>query len=189
MHMLEAIIYSTKFNYTVETCATKNNYLDTINDRYRRIAGKSNHSKTLYEILTSLLQRMPLISSSSNLDCVHSNLILHLTGTAAIIEILATNFFHYSYLARPFNFTLFPHAFRGMDKRFVCQSSSMHFLAKHNFDFNKLVYKGLTMNNTSLTLRLTFVIRASLSVQVPRGHRAEKRAGSANGEEDRCSFT
>jgi hypothetical protein len=27
------------------------------------------------------------------------------------------------------------------DRRFVCQSSSISFLASHNFDFNKLFYK------------------------------------------------
>jgi len=44
--------------------------------------------------------------------------------------------------ARAFNFALFPHPYQNLDKRFVCQSSSILFLASHNFDFNKFVYKG-----------------------------------------------
>lgn len=51
--------------------------------------------------------------------------------------------FLYSYLARPFNFSLFPHTFRTIDKRFVCQASALQFLAQNNFDFNKFVYKGM----------------------------------------------
>ena len=49
-----------------------------------------------------------------------------------------------SYQARTFNFYLFPRPFEGSDKRFVCQSSSLAFLASCNFDFNKVVYDGIS---------------------------------------------
>lgn len=97
-------------------------------------------------ILISLSQPMPLISSLSNLVCVHSNTTQSVTGIFIILLIISQNILilisSHSYLARPFNFALFPHPFQSIDKRFVCQASSLQFLAKNNFDFNKFVYKG-----------------------------------------------
>lgn len=93
----------------VETCASKNHWLDTINERYRRLVANA------------------------------PDFIIIQFGICAFKHDTTTN----SYLARPFNFTLFPHTFRAIDKRFVCQASSLQFLAKNNFDFNKFVYKGI----------------------------------------------
>lgn len=93
----------------VETCASRNHYLDTINERYRRIIANS------------------------------PDFIIIQFGLCAFKHDSTTN----SYLARPFNFTVFPHTFRTIDKRFVCQASALQFLAKNNFDFNKFVYKGI----------------------------------------------
>lgn len=47
------------------------------------------------------------------------------------------------YEARTFNFNLFPGTFGNLDKRFMCQSSSLAYLAQHNFDFNKMIYEGI----------------------------------------------
>lgn len=48
-----------------------------------------------------------------------------------------------AYRPRTFNFYLFPRPVEGVDKRFVCQSSSMDFLARCGFDFNKAIYDGI----------------------------------------------
>ncbi|XP_033105063.1 poly(A)-specific ribonuclease PARN-like [Anneissia japonica] len=56
------------------------------------------------------------------------------------------------YTVYPFNFYVFPTPLNrhAPDPRFLCQSSSIDFLATHNFDFNKLFREGipyLTSNN------------------------------------------
>ncbi|CAI7928432.1 unnamed protein product [Closterium sp. NIES-54] len=48
-----------------------------------------------------------------------------------------------AYSAHTFNFNIFPRPFPGFDLRFLCQASSMDFLARNNFDFNKFVYQGV----------------------------------------------
>ncbi|KAK3089306.1 hypothetical protein FSP39_002559 [Pinctada imbricata] len=50
------------------------------------------------------------------------------------------------YEARPFNFYLFPRPYmRGApDCRFLCQSSSLDFLASQGFDFNKVFREGIS---------------------------------------------
>ncbi|KAL4459112.1 hypothetical protein ABPG75_013977 [Micractinium tetrahymenae] len=48
-----------------------------------------------------------------------------------------------AYRPRTFNFYLFPRPVEGLDKRFVCQSSSLDFLARCGFDFNKAIYDGI----------------------------------------------
>lgn len=49
------------------------------------------------------------------------------------------------YVAKPFNFYIFPKPFgRQMpDMRFICQSSSLDFLANQGFDFNKWIHHGI----------------------------------------------
>lgn len=51
-----------------------------------------------------------------------------------------------SYVAKPFNFYIFPRHFTrdSPDVRFLCQSSSIDFLVGHNFDFNKWVREGIS---------------------------------------------
>ena len=44
----------------------------------------------------------------------------------------------FRYISETWNFYLFSHPFGKVDKRFVCQSSSIQYLAQHNFDFNKV---------------------------------------------------
>jgi poly(A)-specific ribonuclease len=43
-----------------------------------------------------------------------------------------------SYNVRSFNFHLFPSPQEDVDARFLCQASSLAFLASHGFDFNKV---------------------------------------------------
>lgn len=47
------------------------------------------------------------------------------------------------WVARTFNFNLFPRTFYPVEKVFTCEAGSLEYLAKHNFDFNKMVYKGI----------------------------------------------
>ena len=51
-----------------------------------------------------------------------------------------------SYIAKPFNFYIFPKVWNRQcpDIRFLCQSSSIDFLTEHNFDFNKLFREGIS---------------------------------------------
>ncbi|WIA44176.1 hypothetical protein OEZ86_010505 [Tetradesmus obliquus] len=48
-----------------------------------------------------------------------------------------------SYNVRSFNFHLFPSPQEDVDARFMCQASSLAFLAGQGFDFNKMVYEGI----------------------------------------------
>ncbi|CAH1801558.1 unnamed protein product [Owenia fusiformis] len=51
------------------------------------------------------------------------------------------------YEAHTYNFYLYPSSFGPRDVRFLCQASSFEFLCKHNFDFNKFVYNGISYMN------------------------------------------
>ncbi|KAI8803206.1 ribonuclease H-like domain-containing protein [Cladochytrium replicatum] len=54
------------------------------------------------------------------------------------------------YIARPFNFYLFPSVGTSRnvpDKSFLCQASSLEFLFSHGFDFNKWIGKGIPYMN------------------------------------------
>lgn len=46
------------------------------------------------------------------------------------------------YMNDAYNFFLFPRARPGPDRMFLCQSSSLDFLAANGFDFNKLIREG-----------------------------------------------
>jgi len=52
-----------------------------------------------------------------------------------------------SYIARPFNFYVFPQQFNGTDTFFISSASSLRFLATNKFDFNKLIYNGIPYLN------------------------------------------
>ncbi|XP_046582765.1 pre-piRNA 3'-exonuclease trimmer-like [Haliotis rubra] len=51
------------------------------------------------------------------------------------------------YSVRTFNFHLFPRSFGPHDPRFLIQSSSVEFLCRYNFDFQELMYKGISFLN------------------------------------------
>lgn len=46
------------------------------------------------------------------------------------------------YINDAYNFYLFPRGRPALDRTFLCQSSSMDFLAANGFDFNKLIKEG-----------------------------------------------
>nr|CAD7429727.1 unnamed protein product [Timema monikensis] len=48
-----------------------------------------------------------------------------------------------AYVSTTYNFHVFPRSFFSLDNSFSCQASSLEFLSRHNFDFNKFVYEGL----------------------------------------------
>jgi poly(A)-specific ribonuclease len=45
--------------------------------------------------------------------------------------------------AKTFNFYVFPRVTDDFDRRFMCQASSIEFLASHGFDFNRCFYEGI----------------------------------------------
>ncbi len=45
------------------------------------------------------------------------------------------------YVARTWNFYLFPRPYGWSDRRFTCQAASLQFLLEHKFDFNKFIYE------------------------------------------------
>lgn len=51
------------------------------------------------------------------------------------------------YEARTFNFYLYPQSFGPVDQGFYCQASSLKFLCKYDFDFNKFIYEGIPYMN------------------------------------------
>ncbi|KAL4223633.1 Poly(A)-specific ribonuclease pnldc1 [Mactra antiquata] len=52
------------------------------------------------------------------------------------------------YEAKTFNFYLYPCSGYGpVDSRFVCQASSLKFLCRYDFDFNKFIYEGVSYVN------------------------------------------
>ncbi|XP_003726420.1 pre-piRNA 3'-exonuclease trimmer [Strongylocentrotus purpuratus] len=61
-------------------------------------------------------------------------------GVSAFVKVPNTN----TYEAHTYNFHLFPRSISSLDARFTCQASSIEFLCKHNFNFNKLFYEGVS---------------------------------------------
>jgi len=53
-----------------------------------------------------------------------------------------------TYFARNYNFYICPRSFASVDDRFVCQASSLEFLIRYNFDFNKFLYRGISYLNS-----------------------------------------
>lgn len=47
------------------------------------------------------------------------------------------------YTCSTFSFDIFPRPYMGSDMRFLCQASSLDFLKRHNFDFNRFIYYGI----------------------------------------------
>ncbi|XP_072029451.1 poly(A)-specific ribonuclease PARN-like [Amphiura filiformis] len=65
------------------------------------------------------------------------------------------------YVAHPFNFYVFPRPTLrdARDQRFLCQSSSMDFLASHGFDFNKVFREGIPYLTPSDKERMLELVR------------------------------
>ncbi|XP_055943527.1 poly(A)-specific ribonuclease PARN-like isoform X1 [Argiope bruennichi] len=81
-----------------------------------------------------------------------------------------------------FNFYVFPrpHIRQAPDPRFLCQASSLHFLASHGFDFNKTIYEGIPY--------LTFVQEKKVRDYVTKKYEMErgsvKHTPKANGQKN-----
>lgn len=55
---------------------------------------------------------------------------------------------------KTWNFYVFPRPYGASDERFLCQASSLTFLADHGFDFNKFIRDGIPFINLSKTDRM-----------------------------------
>jgi hypothetical protein len=55
---------------------------------------------------------------------------------------------------KTWNFYVFPRPYGASDERFLCQASSLTFLAEHGFDFNKFIRDGIPFINLSKTDRM-----------------------------------
>ncbi|XP_050560831.1 poly(A)-specific ribonuclease PARN isoform X1 [Spodoptera frugiperda] len=58
------------------------------------------------------------------------------------------------YLNDTYNFYLYPRGRPGPDRLFLCQSSSLDFLASNGFDFNKLIKEGISYMTSSTETKL-----------------------------------
>ena len=62
--------------------------------------------------------------------------------------------FENTYETECFNVYLFPQSIPLKNKKISWQVTSLNFLCKHNFDFNKVSYDNITWNKTYLFIRL-----------------------------------
>ena len=58
------------------------------------------------------------------------------------------------YEARSYNFFVCPRSFASVDHHFACQASSLEFLTRHGFDFNKVFYHGISSLNREQEAKL-----------------------------------
>ncbi|CAG4979521.1 unnamed protein product [Colias eurytheme] len=72
------------------------------------------------------------------------------------------------YMNDAYNFYLFPRSRPGPEKMFLCQSSSLDFLASQGFDFNKLIREGKSKNPALQLLFLNHTLH-KLTANVPYG--------------------
>ena len=84
---------------------------------------------------------------------VHS--IISQLGVSIFQQDAATNIF----TARTFNLFVSPRSLASVDETFACSTSSLEFLMRYNFDFNKFLYRGVPYLNKSTEIQL----RADLS--------------------------
>lgn len=84
-----------------------------------------------------------------------------------------------SYVSKTFNFFIFPRPFQDFDRRFMCQASSLDFLASQGFDFNKFIYDGIPF----LPLHLKDKKLAALQMEQAASGRPTTEAGKILVEE------
>ncbi|KAL1140846.1 hypothetical protein AAG570_000774 [Ranatra chinensis] len=71
------------------------------------------------------------------------------------------------YSCRVYRFYIFPRCFGTFDERILFQSSSCEFLANYNFDFNKVIYEGISyLNRTQLEGLRKQLVEGSLASQL-----------------------
>jgi len=85
--------------------------------------------------------------------CVHS--IISQFGLAIFKQNINSN----TYYSQTYNFFICPRSFASVDVRFVCQASSLEFLTRFNFDFNKFIHHGIPC----LNLREKAILKKDLS--------------------------
>ncbi|XP_075220948.1 pre-piRNA 3'-exonuclease trimmer-like isoform X4 [Lycorma delicatula] len=90
-----------------------------------------------------------------------------------IIEFGLTTF-HFNrdenkYEAHMYNFFIFPRPIASVDTKFACQASSLQFLSKCSFDFNKFVYEGIPyLNEEQERVLRSELVEGKLFQQVER---------------------
>ncbi|KAJ0396532.1 hypothetical protein P43SY_003743 [Pythium insidiosum] len=57
----------------------------------------------------------------------------------------------HEFVVKTWNFYVFPRPYGSVDERFLCQASSLQFLAEHGFDFNKFIGDGIPFINLART--------------------------------------
>ncbi|XP_045599149.2 pre-piRNA 3'-exonuclease trimmer [Procambarus clarkii] len=76
-----------------------------------------------------------------------------------------------AYTVTSYNFYLRPHSCISFDPTFLCQTSSIEFLQKYKFDFNKWLYSGIGCMNSDemeqLRSELFSLVRGSQAFRIP----------------------
>lgn len=118
-------------------------YLADIEERYQEVC-----SSCFYTIFLLLFNAPGNNKQLLNTFCIllflqmvksSSNFVINQFGLSAFIPNPSTN----SYVARTFNFYVFPRTLDDWDQRFLCQAGSLEFLASCHFDFNKWIHQGI----------------------------------------------
>jgi hypothetical protein len=90
---------------------------------------------------------------------------LYQNATKSIITQIGLSLFvqddHLNYSAHTYNFYVCPRSCASLDERFVCQASSLEFLARHSFDFNKVQNFFTTIHRQCVIFRKTVLVLVS----------------------------
>ncbi|XP_042893459.1 pre-piRNA 3'-exonuclease trimmer-like [Penaeus japonicus] len=101
------------------------------------------------------------------LSCNIRKFMICQMGLAVFKGIPHTN----GYTVTSYNFYLRPHSCTSFDPTFMCQTSSLEFLQRFKFDFNKWLYGGITSMNTDeeneLCKSLTSIFEGQKIVELP----------------------
>ncbi|XP_042907061.1 poly(A)-specific ribonuclease PARN isoform X1 [Parasteatoda tepidariorum] len=87
---------------------------------------------------------------------------------------------------RDFNFYIFPrpHIRQAPDHRFLCQTSSIHFLASHGYDFNKTIYEGISYLRHDQEEKLKEFTNSKYKIQRDSISTPKKESSEANGQKE-----
>ena len=70
-----------------------------------------------------------------------------------------------TFTARTFNLFVSPRSLASVDETFVCSTSSLEFLMRYNFDFNKFLYQGVSYLNDHTENQLRADLRGGLLLE------------------------
>lgn len=87
-----------------------------------------------------------------------------------------------SWSIRTWNFYLFPRPYQNLDQRFMCQASSLHFLAQHGFDFNKFIHDGISFMKQTDSAQMLDYLNKDI-------HRLEKKSSHSLSTTDAFDFS